>query len=75
MKCSKQLSVTMPWVEHRLLSNLDSNVRKFQLKIVSIQFTAPEVTQMQMWRKLAKSTKTDEIRNTISEITGRLGLI
>jgi hypothetical protein len=48
---------------------------KFQLKIVSIQFTAPEVSQMQMWRKLAKSTKIDEIRNTISEITGRLGLI
>jgi hypothetical protein len=34
MKCSKQLSVTMTWGEHRLLSGfLDSNEGKIWLKI------------------------------------------
>jgi hypothetical protein len=38
IKCSRQLSMTVPWEEHRLLNGfLNSNVGKFQMKIVSIQ--------------------------------------
>jgi hypothetical protein len=47
MKSSKQLSVTLPWGEHRLLNGfLDSNKGKLRLKIVSIQDILPRVTHI-----------------------------
>jgi hypothetical protein len=50
MKCSKELSITITWREHRLLSGfLDSNVGKLRLKIVSVQVVPPQVAQMKTW--------------------------
>jgi len=43
--------------EHRLLiSFLDSNKGKHQLKIVSIQVITPHVIHMKTWRKFTKSS-------------------
>jgi hypothetical protein len=46
MKCSKQLSVTMPWGKHTFLSCLhESNMRKLWLKSVHIQVIRPNGAQ------------------------------
>jgi hypothetical protein len=46
MKCSKQLSVIMPYGENILLTGfLNSNVGKFQLKFLSIEDVPPQITQ------------------------------
>jgi hypothetical protein len=46
LKCSEQLLVPVPWGEHRLLNGfVNSNMWKYQLKIVCIQVVPPQVTQ------------------------------
>jgi hypothetical protein len=64
MKCSKQLSVEMPWGKHTLLNGfLDSNVGKLKLKTVSIQHISSQVTHIKTCRKFANSsTKTDKVQ-------------
>lgn len=55
MKCSNQLSVTMPQGEYRLLSGLlNSDMWKFQSKIVSTQVILPQVTQTRTQEKFTK---------------------
>jgi hypothetical protein len=58
MKCSKQLSVEMPWGKHTLLNGfLDSNMGKLKLKTVSIQYISSQVTH-------AESLQTHQQRQT-----------
>jgi hypothetical protein len=63
MKCSKQLSVTMPWGEYRHLSSfVNSNVAKLWLKTVSFQVIPPQIAQAKVWKKFTKSpTKAYEV--------------
>jgi hypothetical protein len=58
----KQLLVTMPWGEHRLLSGFLDSTRGNRLRIVSVQVVPPHVAQTKTWRNFANtSVKTDEV--------------
>jgi hypothetical protein len=67
MKCSKQISVTMRRINWLLSGFLDSNVREFLLKIVSIQVVPPQVTN-----KNAKSLQNHHWRSTKYHFGNRL---
>jgi hypothetical protein len=58
----RQLSVTMPLREHKLLNgSLDSRVGKLRSKILRVLVVPRHVAQTKAWRMFAKSsTKTDE---------------
>jgi hypothetical protein len=68
MKWSKQLLVTMPREEHRLLSGfLDSDMVKLWLKIVNIQVGLQRLHRLKNMERVCKIVNEDQ-RSSILEI-------